>query len=1066
MERLIAFFVDRPLVVNCLVGVIILSGYMAATRTPLETFPNVTIPTLTVTALLPGASARDVETKVAIPLQDAIEELDGVKVFHTVVSDSMSVTTVELYDEFETDRIIEAERDLATLIDGINDFPPEMENEPTIRRLNPRKFPVVEVALAGPTHDVVLAAKLLERKLERLDTVSRVMPIGLQDPEVRILVDPARAREHGVTLLDIVGSIERRNVSSTGGLLKTAGERRQVVLWSRFEEPGDVGSTILRFFPSGSVLRIDDVARIELGREDTGLLSHTNAKPGISMIVIKREDAGIVDAVNEIIETVENADLPASVEAEYLNDSSIMARDRVDLMLSNGIFGAAIVAGILFLFLTPATAVWVLIAIPVVFLGALAMFPIVGFSINMVTLTGMVIVLGMVVDGAVVVGERIVSNRQAGLPARDASIRGASEMSRPVIAAAVTTMLAFLPMWALGGMSGRLIFAMPAVVMTALAISLLDSFLILPAHMATARNLGNTRKRAFVEAMEKRYRRMLSASLRHRAIVMTVFFMALVIVFQTVMPQVPVTLYPQDDSDAIFIQLDAPLGTPLEQTEAVVTSIEKQIPDLLGSDLLGVTARIGHQIKDREGFRERGSAEHEAVITLLLQPRDLNQSALTWVESLQANLIYPEEVDLHITADQPGPPVGEPITVHISSDDDSLRRAAAMEVVSWLDATDGVLDSDLDERPGTPQIELNLDYRKLALYGLDATDVAKALNAAFHGIPASEHRALEDTTDFRVMFDPSARRSLDGLLETPVRTQRGNLVLLRDVVAPVEIPAVSRIHHRDGMRTATVTAQFTAASPHTALSMATLLEEELFPRFEGIPDLEIRNGGEAIETRKTTADMLVAAVIAFVGITLIITLMLGSFLEAVFVVAIIPFSVASVILVFFLHGRPLSMFALLGTIGLAGVVVNASIVMVDSIHRRLLTAGQINSKTEERNIVMDAVVTRFRPILVTTLTTLGGVLPTAYGLGGYDIVVSPMSLAVGWGLAISTIVTLFLVPCLYTIASDVRNTRIKTQASLMNTIRLRRESGAPTSKAPIVQSSTDASHQSSLQGGR
>jgi len=229
LERLIRYFVDRHQLVHVMVAIIVVTGYLAASRASRETFPNVTIPTLMVTARLPGASARDVEMKIAIPLQEAIEDLDGVKSFHTVVTDNTALTTVELYDEFSESRILEAERDLSVLIDAIKDFPPEMEDEPTIQRLNPNKFPVIQVALSGPTASVVRAGKLLERRLKRLDTVSRVTLVGLQDPEVRILVDPIRAREHGVTLLDVVDAVKRRNVSSTGGMLKTASERRQVV---------------------------------------------------------------------------------------------------------------------------------------------------------------------------------------------------------------------------------------------------------------------------------------------------------------------------------------------------------------------------------------------------------------------------------------------------------------------------------------------------------------------------------------------------------------------------------------------------------------------------------------------------------------------------------------------------------------------------------------------------------------------------------------------------------------------------------------------------------------------
>jgi len=467
-----------------------------------------------------------------------------------------------------------------------------------------------------------------------------------------------------------------------------------------------------------------------------------------------------------------------------------------------------------------------------------------------------------------------------------------------------------------------------------------------------------------------------------------------------------------------------PLGTTLERTEAVALDIERQLPKLLAPDLAAVTARIGHQEPAGRGFqeRERGAAENEAVVTAIFEILGREKTSAEWMTLLEDKLIVADGARVVFEAEFFGPPTGMPVTLHVESNDDEVRRASAREIAERITARGGVSNVEIDERPGTPQIDLNLDYRKLALRGLQAKDVALTLKIAFFGLQASEHRDLNGTTSFRVLFDPSARRSLDSLLETPVRSQSGELVRLRDVVNPVEVPSVSRIYHRNGTRTATVTAGFTPGSDHSALGMAAWLEREILPDFAEVPGLALHIGGEAVETQETTADIGLTALLALVGIALAISLMLGSFLEAFFVIAIVPFSAAAVVLTFFLHGRPLSLFAMLGAVGLAGVVVNSSIVMVDSIHRRVGALDASASDDARREAVLDAVVGRLRPILVTTLTTLGGVLPTAYGIGGYDAMVAPMSLALGWGLLFSTSVTLLLVPALYTLAADIRRT--------------------------------------------
>jgi multidrug efflux pump subunit AcrB len=1039
VERLIRYFVERPMLVHVLVVVVVAVGLVQTRRAPQETFPNATIPKLFVNGMLPGASARDVETKIAIPIQDAIEELNGVVKFVAVVSDGSSRTEIDLYDDFEDARVREAERDLRVLIDGVKDFPPEMDDAPTIQRLNPQLFPVAQVALAGPTLALVDVAQDLERRIRAMDEVSSVALIGLGDPEVRILVDPIRARENGVTLAEVVDAIRRRNVSATGGILESERDRRQVVMWSRFGEPEEVAQTVIRAGPRG-LLTVGDVARIEVGREDLGLLVHTNAEPGLVLSVRKQEDADIVDTVDALNALVSATPMPEGVSWALVRDESFMARNRLQLMWNNGVLGLLLVAVVLFVFLTPVAAGWTLAGIPIVFLGTLALFPVFGFALNMVTLTGLVVVLGMVVDDAIVVSERIVSRRQEGEEAHDAAVRGAAEMVRPVTASALTTMLAFMPMWGLGGMNGRFVEALPAVVILALGLSVLESFVILPSHLATGAKRPAGRKRRLVVRMEEIYRGLLERALHHRFALVAGFSVALLTIFTVIAPSMPVMLYPQDDAQAFHAKVTLPLGTPIERTEAIVTSLERQFAPRMGGDLLALTTRIG--LKDPEAFETtRGSAENEAVITAVVQPVGREKTAGQWVEILERELVAPPEAGILYEVEYMGPPVGRPVTIHVASDADEVRRGTAIEIASWLREQGGLVAVEIDERPGTPQIELVLDYDRLARRGLDPEEVARTIQIAFFGIAATEHRALHDTTDFRVMLPPDARRSLDELLEIPVRARSGELVQLRDVATPIEVPGVSRIYHRNGQRTATVSASFTLGSEHTALSFAQLVEGEVLPRYAGLAGLAVSVGGEAVETRRTTGDIGIVAMLAFGGIGLVIALMLGSFLEAAFVVAVIPFSIGGVILAFFLHGQPLSIFAMIGSIGLAGVVVNASIVMVDAVHRRVKEAEDPAARKEA---LIDAVVSRLRPIVVTTLTTLGGVLPMAYGIGGRDAVVAPMSLAIGWGLLLSTGVTLFLVPTLYTLASDVRGLRV---AGLWERLRRRPERPASPARA-------------------
>jgi len=1013
---LIRFFAGRHLLVNVIAITIIALGYLFISGVPREYIPSVTSPTITIRAALPGASAQDLESKVTIPIEEAIEDVDGIKKSFSTVSESQTSTTVELYLDFSDDQVRDIKQELHDAVDGITDFPPEMEDRPILSQFNPARAPIIEIALQGPIDAVVADANRLELALRRLNGVSRVIMIGANDPEVRVLIDPELARTHGISVLDVVRAISRDNVSGTGDALETETSRIKVEVWNRYDKPEDVAETIIKALPGGAVLRVRDVARIESGFEDTRLISHTNAQRGASLVIRKRETADAIDAVAEVKRVMEATSLSPGVSFEYVNDRSFFTANRLDVMLSNGILGAILVAALLYLFMGTQSAIWVLAGIPIVFMGALAVVGLSGLTLNTMVLTGFVIVLGMVVDDAVVVAENIVAKFESGMDHFTAVVDGAAEMVTPVIAASLTTMIAFAPMLAIGGLPGRIVWQIPAVVVMVLLFSLIESFTFLPSHMTLLPQLANKGKREFMQKLERLYRRSLAACMRARWLVLGVSLGLLVFIMVVIRPMVPFVLFPQNDARLLFLQVTTPLGTPMEVTEGITEDIERQLLELGKPDIRAVTARIGHQDAGN-AERLRGEAEHQALVTAVFKDLDRTRTNQEWIEVLHGSLQLPAGTRVRYQSEYLGPPSDQPVTVHVLGNDDAARRAVANEMAGLVASSPGLTEVDIDEREGTPHLDLTLRQEQLARLGLDAQDVTQTVQASYFGIKATEHRALDHTTAIRVQFDIGARRDVGALLDTPVRTRAGDLVALRDVVDPVEVHALGRIYHRDGYRAATIRASFTPDSPYTALSFANYLQRDVLPRFADIKGIEIIIGGEAESTQETTGELGKVAVVVVFGIAMVIWIMLGSLLETLFVISVIPFAFAGVVLAFFLHGLSLSMFAMIGIIGLAGVVVNASIVMADAVHR---LSRQAPDGRPSRDVLLDAIASRLRPILITTLTTLGGVMPTAYGIGGYDSMISPMSVAIGWGLFFTTFITLFMVPVMFSFTHDRR----------------------------------------------
>ncbi len=1018
MERIIRFFVERHLLVNVITLAVIMLGLLATIRTNVEGFPEASMPLYVVTASLPGAAARDVETKVTIPIEDELRDLDGLESYTTIVTDNRSVTTIKIDDDTSDEDIFKKEREIRNAIDSIRDFPSDMRDDPRVIVMEPNKQPVLEVAVSGEKGALVAAEKLIERTLLRLEGVGEVKTVGLPDPELRVLMDPEAARSHGVTILDVSRAIERRNVSDTGGVLESAGSRRQVVMWGRYEDPAEVGETILRF-DDAAPLRVRDVARLELGREDVGLIAGTNGRPGLSLVVVKKSDADMIDTRNEIARALEELELPQGVSATIVNDASYEMSNRLSVIASNGIMGLSLVAAIVFLFLAPSAAIWVCLGVPLVILGVIALMPQVGMTINFVSTIAFVIVLGMLVDDAVVVAEKVLLRRQQGLSPADAAISGTMMVARPVIASAATTLLAFAPILAIGGMPQKIIWQIPAVVCLALALSLLESFFILPAHMSMVRGDAKPQpKRAFVLAIEDRYRKALHRQLPNRGKVIVVFATIFIAISIFVLPRIEFEFFPQDSSPGFAIKIRMPPGTPIERTEAASDAIQAQLPGIMSVDLLALTSRVGHM--DSRAFdREYGSAENEAVVTVHLDLKNKRKSSAEWMKILLGRLATPLDAEIIYEAAVDGPPGLEPVNVFILANDDIVRRQAAVALSDFLHGIAGVTNITIDEKLGMRQIDLNPDPERLARRGLDARDLGLTLKAAYYGLIASEIRDIDETTEIRVTLEPAARRSIDALLEMPVRNSRGDLVLLRDVVDPIEIPALAKILHRNGRRAAAVTAGLDPDAGETGTTVAERIEREFLPRYAGRPDIEIEISGEVVQSRRAIGDLGLVGLIVFFGIGAVIAIMLGSFLEAFFVIAVVPFAAISVVLTFWLHGMNFSLLPLIGLIGLSGVVVNASIVMVDAVHQAQHGLRPGAGKAERNDVIIEAFVTRLRPVLVTSLSTFGGVMPTAYGFGGYEAIMSPMSLALGWGLAFSSGVTLFLVPSLYVAANDI-----------------------------------------------
>ncbi len=1021
MNALIRFFLQRHLLVNMIVIAVLGIGLFVVGRTQREGFPATSLNYCVINAVLAGASADDVEKKLTIPIERALAGVDGIRQITSTSSENLSFVTVEIFDGYSEAEVKETVDEIRREVAAAPGLPPDLDPAPRVHLLDPARLPALEIFLAGDKAQVVPLGRRLKDTLEREEGVSEVVELGFSDPELHVLLDADRAQGLGITFDEVFVALSSQNRTETGGKLHSFPEEKQVVLVTRFETVADVERAVVRVSPDGGRITVADVARVVPAYDDRNLIVHGNGQSGVSLVVRKRASADIMRTVDRLYAVLDHLDLPDGVAVYTFNDGSQLARERLELVGQNGLGGIVLVLIVLVIFLSRRIAFWVAFGIPFAVFGVLALLPLVGITVNVVSMAGFVLVIGLIVDDAIVVAERIAHHREQGLSPNEAGARGAHDMALPVIASSLTTIMAFSPMFAIGGLPGRFAWAIPTIVILALSVSLFECFFLLPAHVSSDEGKAarvQDEKPPWLLRLEGAYMRSLSFVLRHRRLFVgsfVVLFVASMVFAKLFMSFV---MFPQEGARSVHVKIFMPVGTPLLRTEAAVRFVEAQIPDLVGTDLEGTTARVGH--KNLQHSSNLGREANEAIVNVFLT-RDRDHTAAEWIETLKAKLQPPASAHLVFEAQRIGPPLGRPVTVHIESDDQRRRRTATKRVMDYLNGLPFVTDLEVDERTGLTQIDLRPDLDKLAQRGVDLDQVVRALKGAFVGVPVTEIRTGSDVEKVRLRFSEAARRDLEGLLDMPVRSRAGFLVPLRDLVSPAERHSVARIERMDEVRTTTVTAAIDDRSGQTSRSVATLLQTQLFtdPALNG-PGLHVRIGGEAQKSAETLGELPFVAAMALVGMLMIVTLLFGSVLQALFIVIAVPLGYVGVIWTFAAHGMPLSFFALLGAIGLSGVVVNDSIVMVST----LSGSGQ----TEVNDIVRSA-AERLRPVILTSLTTVVGVMPTAYGFGGRDALLSPMSLSLGWGLLFATVITLYLVPSLYAVRKDFEGWRARRSES-------------------------------------
>ncbi|HRK01085.1 MAG TPA: efflux RND transporter permease subunit, partial [Oligoflexia bacterium] len=901
------------------------------------------------------------------------------------------------------------------------------------------------VSVSGAMTDLELrkVAKHLENEIEAIPGVARVVHRGLRDLEIRVEADQNKLARYRLSLDDLIRSLKGQNVSIPGGTVEADPEHperdeRIVRTIGDFLTLEDVRKTVIRANDLAQGVRVGDVAKVYDDLERATTINGTDGLPAFGLTVLKKEKADAITLVDSLKTKLNQIgkNLDPRVKLSFLNDMSEFIRRRLNILTGNLMIGLVLVLFLLSLILPIRVALIVSLGIPFAFLGTMLIFQWMGFSINLISMLGLIIVSGMLVDDAIVVTDNSVRLIEEGMEPRAAAIEGASQMVAPVTASVLTTIVAFLPMMFMSGIFGKFVREIPLGVICALLISLFEGFFILPGHIArfvrvpsVAANGGERKSRSRVRQkldstllktrgfweswVVPRYIKLLTVTLRHRWVMM----LALVFVFSSsiglAVKGMRFILFPPEGIEIFFIRAQAKVGSSLETTARLTKQLEKIVEQLPKNEVKNYITSIGIQQQDPNDPNTKRGSEYAQITVFLTPETERKRKAIEIIEAARQIGGTPKDfVRVSFERVSPGPPTGKPVSIGVRGKTYEDIMPAVKELKQLLTGVTGVTDINDSYVLGKPELRVAVNPTEAAAAGLTVAGIGTTVRAAFEGIVATSVRNLDEEIDVRVSLLEKQRSEENVLREILVPNSFGNLVPLASVARISEAQSLAVYEHEANQRQVKVTAEVdvTKSSALEANNAVRAMLPDLNQKF---PNVTIAFGGEDEDTQESLKSLMRAFGIAFFAIFLILVMTFKQLLQPLLVLITLPLGIISVIWTLFFHGLPLSFMSMLGIIALGGVIVNNAIVFVDFVNQR-----RINGMDRFESIIQTAKL-RIRPIFLTTTTTVAGLLPTAYGIGGLDRFVVPIALALGWGLAFGSLLTAFVFPSAIAVLDDI-----------------------------------------------
>ncbi|MGB3166049.1 MAG: efflux RND transporter permease subunit [Alteraurantiacibacter sp.] len=1025
-KGIIAFMARNGVAANLLLLFMVVAGIVSFGRIVQEVFPETSLDTVAVTVVYPGATPEEVEESILQRVEQAVEAVEGVKEITSVASEGSGTVNVEL--ELGTN-VSDALDEVKSEVDQIDTFPDDAE-EPDVRELTTRQV-VLRIALYGDASERSLkeTAYNLEDAISGLDEVSYVQTSAVRDYQIFADVPQDRLRALDLSLNDVARIVSASSLDSPAGSIDTETEEVRVRTVGQNYDQQDFEDVVLVSTGSGGVLRLGDIATVRDEFEDFDLVTRFNDQPVAFVDVYRTSDERVLDVAGAVKDLLaDDYQLPSGISYAIWDDNSELLEDRLSLLLKNAALGLILVLVALTLFLDLRLAGWTAVGIGATFIGAIFVLEFAGSSINMFSLFGFILALGLVVDDAVVVGENIYAERERGRSGLGAAIAGAQRVRVPVIFAVLTTITAFLPLLAVGGVIGKILADIPLVVLAVLSLSLIEALLVLPYHLSHLPPAGHepgNRVTRFFERMQKAVDQRLKSFVDgplERALRYSVAFpyvilagaVALLIVFFAMIPGglIKASFFPEIEADLVTASLEMPAGTTIERTEAVVERIEsagqRALERLREGDesfleatytTVGLRAVQGGSNGLQQTFRP-----NLADIRLSLVPSSEREVTATALEEAWRDELgdVPEAKSLTISSSLLS--VGAPVDVEISHPDDAVLRTARDRIMDGLRTINGVYDIQSDQDAGLREIELRLKPEARSL-GITLQDVAGQVRAAFFGAEAVRVQRGQEDVRVYVRLPEEERDSIADVENFRIRTP-GGFTAVGAVADASFTQAPTTIRRQDGRRIVTITADIDD-DVITGQEATQLVQNDILPEIEAdYPELRASFGGEQAEQQESFGALAGAFGLALIVIYALLAIPFKSYTQPIIIMLAIPFGMVGALFAHLLLGIPIGILSMFGIVALSGVIINGSLVLIDFLNENL------EQGMAPADAMVEAAKTRFRPIMLTAVTTFLGVAPITFETSLQAQFLIPMSASLGFGVLIGTGLLMLVIPAL------------------------------------------------------